>query len=217
VTGLGDTFWLLPGNQITLGVFLGTFSYALVVQRTVRTGHEGQFTPHVSLSVGILLAFVCVGTLIYFVGHMAGRINVDTVVELVSEDVTAAIARLTTQTEPPPPPALQSLVDPVSVTDPRRGYLQLIDEASLADWATAPGAVVRLLVRPGDYVFPGAPIAVIAPHVEGVADAIRSATAFGESRTSSADLEYAVRPLVEVVEFDDAKNRSCEARAPSLR
>ena len=48
---------------------------------------EGQFVPHLALSVGILLAFVCVGTLVFFVGHMAGRINVDTVIELVSDDV----------------------------------------------------------------------------------------------------------------------------------
>ncbi len=82
------------GNQLTLGAFLGTFSYALMVLRSVRTHSEGEFVPHLSLSIGILLAFVCVATLVFFVGHMAGRINVDTVIELVSEDVRRAIARL---------------------------------------------------------------------------------------------------------------------------
>ena len=65
------------GNQITLGAFLGTFSYALMVLRAVRTRSEGEFVPHLSLSVGILLAFVCVAALVFFVGHMAGRINVE--------------------------------------------------------------------------------------------------------------------------------------------
>ena len=42
----------------------------------------------------------------FFVGHMAGRINVDTVIELVAEDVRSAIQRLTTDTpQPAPPPA----------------------------------------------------------------------------------------------------------------
>ncbi len=82
------------GNQLTLGAFLGTFSYALMVLRAVRTHSEGEFVPHLSLSVAILLAFVCVATLVFFVGHMAGRINVDTVIELVSEDVRRAISRL---------------------------------------------------------------------------------------------------------------------------
>ena len=64
------------GNQLTLGAFLGTFSYTLMVLRSVRTHSEGEFVPHLSLTVSILLAFVCVATLVYFVGHMAGRINV---------------------------------------------------------------------------------------------------------------------------------------------
>ena len=85
------------GNQLTLGAFLGTFSYALIVLRSVRTQSEGEFVPHLSLTVAILLAFVCVGTLVYFVGHMAGRINVDTVIELVSAEVSAAIRRLTVE------------------------------------------------------------------------------------------------------------------------
>ena len=36
------------GNQVTLGIFLGTFSYALLVLRSVRTHDEGDFIPHVA-------------------------------------------------------------------------------------------------------------------------------------------------------------------------
>ena len=70
------------GNQATLGVFLATFSFALIVLRSVRTVAEHEFVPHVALSVALLLAFVCVGTLVFFVGHMADRINVDNVIEV---------------------------------------------------------------------------------------------------------------------------------------
>jgi uncharacterized membrane protein len=55
-----------------------------------------------------------------------------------------------------------------------------------------------MLVRPGDYVFPGAPIAVMTPAAEGADAAIRDATALGPQRVSSADLEFAVKQLVEV-------------------
>ena len=92
------------GNQMTLGVFLGTFAYALMVLRSVRTPDEGDFVPHLALSVGILLAFACVATLVYFVGHMAGRINVDAVIELVTDDVRSAIRRLTSEEPHPEPP-----------------------------------------------------------------------------------------------------------------
>ena len=82
--------------------------------------------------------------------------------------------------------------------DPRRGYLQQLDDEGLAIWAADHKTSIRLLARPGDYVFPGAPIALVKPMVEGIEAAIRDATALGPQRVSSADLEFAVRQLVEV-------------------
>ena len=186
------------GNQFTLGAFLGTFSYALMVLRSVRTESEGAFVPHLSLSVGILAAFVCVGTLVFFVGHMAGRINVDTVIELVSKDVRRAIGRVMLDKPPPSKPPAADWGAAEMVRDPRRGYLQQLDDEGLADWAAAHGASIRLLVRPGDFVFPGTAIAAVMPSVAGVAEAINDATAVGGQRVGSVGLDYAVRQLVEV-------------------
>lgn len=186
------------GNQLTLGAFLGTFSYALMVLRSVRTESEGAFVPHLALSVGIMLALVCVGTLVFFVGHMAGRINVDTVIELVSEDIGSAIQRLTSPEPQPAAPDLTMAQGAVQILDRRRGYLQQLHAEGLAGWAAEHGTVLRLLVRPGDYVFPGAPIALMIPAAEGADTAITAATALGPTRVSSADLEFAVRQLVEV-------------------
>ena len=186
------------GVQITLGVFLGTFSYALMVLRTVRTLEEGAFTPHLSMTIGIVLAFVCVATLVYFVGHMAGRINVDTVVELVSDDVRQAIDRLTVNEAEPEPPTSSFWTGATPVLDPRRGYLQELDAEGLADWAAENRTAIRLLVRPGDYVFPGTASAVVLNFVAGAEAAIRGAMALGVNRNSSMDLEFAVRQLVEV-------------------
>ena len=186
------------GNQVTLGAFLATFSYALQVLRSVRTQDEGSFTPHLALSVGVLLAFVCVAMLVYFVDHMANRINVDTVVELVSEDVTAAIAGLTSDKPTVEPPPAAFWQHAVAITDPRSGYLQQLDANGLADWAAEHGTAIRLLVRRGDFVFPGAPIAVMSVAVEGADAAIRNATALSATRGSAGDAEHAVRQLVEV-------------------
>ena len=186
------------GVQITLGAFLGTFSYALMVLRSVRTQDEGAFTPHLSLTVGILLAFVCVATLVYFVGHMAGRINVDTVVELVSDDVRSAIDRLTVDEPSPEPPAASYWTGATPIVDPRRGYLQELDADGLADWAAENDTAIRLLVRPGDYIFPGTPSALLLKPVAAADTAIHRAMALGATRVSSTDLEFAVRQLVEV-------------------
>lgn len=186
------------GVQFTLGAYLGTFSYALMVLRSVRTQDEGPFTPHLALTVGILLAFVCVATLVYFVGHMAKRINVDTVIELVSDDVQTALKATATDRAQPAAPAARFWAHATTIVDQRRGYLQQLDEAGLADWASHHGTAIRLLARKGDYVFPGAPIAVITVSVPEAEEAVRDATALGTSRGSAGDAEYAVRQLVEV-------------------
>ena len=186
------------GVQVSLGAFLGTFSYALMVLRSVRTQEEGVFTPHVALSVGILLAFGCVAVLVYFVDHMANRINVDTVVELVSQDIYESLATLKTAEPQPPLPPVDLWQGGTLVLDGRRGYLRHLDEDALADWACAQGTALRLLLRRGDYVFPGAPIAMLSVPVAGAEEAIRAATALGDTRGSVGDAEYAVRQLVEV-------------------
>ncbi|MEJ7688663.1 MAG: DUF2254 domain-containing protein [Variovorax sp.] len=186
------------GVQVTLGAFLGTFSYALMVLRSVRTQEEGPFTPHLALSFGILLAFACVATLVYFVGHMANRINVDTVVELVSDDIRNAMKAIVTDKPQPEPPPVAFWANATTIVDARRGYLQQLDEAGLADWAARHGTVVLLLARRGDYVFPGAPIAVMSVQVAKAEEAIRNASALGATRGSAGDAEYAVRQLVEV-------------------
>jgi uncharacterized membrane protein len=129
---------------------------------------------------------------------MAGRINVDTVIDLVSDDVNGMIDRLTTQDElpAPPPPEFWRKAQPISAD--RYGYLQQLDEDGLADWAAEHKTAVRLLVRPGHFVFPGAAIALVNPPSDGADQAISNATALGPERMSPADVEFAVRQLVEV-------------------
>jgi uncharacterized membrane protein len=187
------------GNQLTLGTLLGTFTYALIVLRSVRGIEEGGFIPHLSMTVGIALALCCVAMLIFFVGHIAGRINVDTVITLVGADLQASLRAIEpARDETTLPVNSQDWGDGVAVPSKRAGYLQELDVHGLVRWAEEHRAQLRLLVRPGHYVFPGATVALVRPAVAGVEDALRDAFALGPERTSQADLEYAIRQLVEV-------------------
>lgn len=52
-----DNFTRDRGNQVTLGVFLGAFAYALVVLRQVRGGEEQDlFVPQFAIAGGMALA-----------------------------------------------------------------------------------------------------------------------------------------------------------------
>lgn len=186
------------GAQWTLGVLLGAFAYSLLVLRSVRGDGDAAFVPHLAVSGGIVLAFGCIAMLVYFVHHMATRINVDTVIELVHRDLVATVMTLTEAGDPPTEIAPLDWTGAAEICDERSGYLQQLDIEGLADWACERQTHVRLLVRPGDYLFPGAPIALVKPARDGACEAIREATALSADRASPADLTYTVRQLVEV-------------------
>ncbi|MBC7706367.1 MAG: DUF2254 domain-containing protein, partial [Rhodoferax sp.] len=67
-------------NQVVLGTFVATFVYCLLVLRTIRRADEVAFVPHLSVTIGVLLAIVSVGVLIYFIHHISVSIQADQVV-----------------------------------------------------------------------------------------------------------------------------------------
>ena len=183
-------------NQYALGIFLGTFAYALIVLRTVRTAQESPFVPNIAVTGALLLALVCVGTLTWYVHHIASSINVERVVDTVHDDLVRSILAHTQEQAGmmPPPDALagQSIV--VDGSD----YVQAIDAESLADWAHAHDVRIALRVRPGDYVPRGAPVAVVSAAVDKADTAIGRAITFGSKPAALQDIEFSVRQLNEI-------------------
>lgn len=186
------------GNQLTLGVFLGTFGYALIVLRAVRGGEDEAFVPALGVTLGLVLAATCVALLIYFIHHVASRINVDTVIDLVHDDVVEDMERLTLDT------ACPVTVDDVDwetatpVCLAHQGYLQQVDMSALADWAAEHHCVVKLLKRPGEFVYPHVPFALTSTAVESAEAALWSRIALSRQGGSPADFTFPIAQLVEV-------------------
>lgn len=183
-------------NQVVLGIFLGTFAYALMVLRTVRTVQESPFVPHLAITGAIALALLSLATLVWFVHHIAVSINVETVVDAVHRDLCAAVEARTCETAGMTLPARLPTGGGVRIEG--SGYLQAVDEDGLADWAHAHGATVVLRVRPGDYVPRGFPVAFLSAGIEDVEVALNRALTFGRRPAALQDLEYSIRQLVEI-------------------
>lgn len=186
------------GNQVTLGVLLGAFAYALIVLRAVRGGEASPFVSSLGVTVGLILAAACIGLLIYFVHHVATRINVDTVIDLVYGDIQRDIERLTSPESDADPAIRVQWRGAAQVRLDGSGYLQQIDAAGLAAWAAEHDTTVRLLVRPGAFVYPGAVAALVSPPVDGAAAALHDATALSAQAGGADDLSYPILQLVEV-------------------
>ncbi len=85
-----------PTVHAVLTLFLGTFTFALTVLRTVRSGsgHQGDFVPQISVSLAFILEIASIMGLVYFLAHLTREIRVDTVMANVHRETTATISRL---------------------------------------------------------------------------------------------------------------------------
>ena len=187
-----------PGNQIALGAFVATFAYALLVLRTVRGPDEGGFVPHFAVTLGLVFGFACIGVLIWFVHHAASGINADTVIEGVYHELVDHLAAHTKAEPDPVAPPVSEWVDASMVRLDRDGYIQHLDQDGLADWAAENRCAVRLLVRPGEMIYPRSVVAMIKPYVKGAEGALDDALAIGGQQVPAEDLEFAARQLMEV-------------------
>ena len=87
------------GNQVTLGTFISTFVYCLLVLRRVHgsaaDGAEASyeaFVPHLSVILALVLALASVGVLIYFIHHVPETIDVDRLVASIGRELRSAVA-----------------------------------------------------------------------------------------------------------------------------
>lgn len=192
-----------PGNQYALGALVATFAYSLVALRSIHEGADVNFVPQLAVSVGLLMAFACVGVLIWFLHHVAASISVDRVVALVQKDLVAALRQVSLDM---PDAAARDITerempDATSPLDaPGYGYLRVLDDEALADWAAEHDAVIWLRVRPGGFILPGSMVGRIAPRMLAAEaqEMVARCMVIGDSRSVEQDVEFAVRQLVEI-------------------
>ena len=207
------------GNQITLGTFIATFLYCLLVLRTIRTAGEGdgaigEFVPHVAILVGLALAVASVGVLIYFIHHVPESIHVSNLVAGVGRDLLGKVDTLFPERigaggaateadgDDPESPLPDGFYDDAQrVAADGAGYVSGIDADAILRLACEHDLLLRVRHRPGDFVADGDTL-VLAWPPDRVSDeactAIRTAFAWGAQRTARQDVRFLVDELVEI-------------------
>lgn len=193
-------------TQHTLGIFVGTFVYCLVVLRTVRGGAD-PFVPAASVSVAILLATGALGWLVYFIHHIGHGINANVIVDriagetiqIIDEEFPITVGRADTHPEDCVPSPMQD--DATMVEATRSGYVQLIDRERLLELARAHDLVIHQQHGIGEFVVEGNPLVAVVPAAR-VTDELREACVecfdLGEVRTMQQDIQYGVRQIVDI-------------------
>ena len=192
------------GNQLVLGVFIGTFTYTLLVLRTVRSPDEGAgFVPGVAVTLAIVLAIVNIGVLIFFIDHSARSIQVSTILARVTARTRDHIARRFPSDVGRPEPA-SALPEPQGIphiVEARRsGYLQHVDGDALFRVGHEGQRLIVMDVEIGSFVLEGTPLARVAGPAltDEVADEIRSAFVVGGQRTPGQDVEFGFIEIADI-------------------
>lgn len=201
--------------QVTLGLFLATFIYALTVLRAVRNaGDDGQteFVPQIAITTAFALAVTSVLGLVLFLAHLTEQIRVETMLRTVHRDamrtMRATLPRVEPETQrapgqvaPQPPPGA------LTAAAKEDGFLTWIDHDELLTLACEEEAIVSIEVHPGRFVVRGIPVGTAWPSAGGwfgddVAERIAARIAgcihTGVERTSAQDVGYGLRQLTDV-------------------
>ena len=198
------------GNQLSLATFIGSFVYALIVMRSVRSESETAssvaeaaattlpgFTPQLSRLVACILMAMCVAVLVYFLNHIPSSIRINKVLEGIGTRLLEAVRETY--------PVEDSLRDAVRPKDGKEvasrntGYVQLIDFADLEELAREKNATFSLTVRTGDFVHRDLPLMKVSGVNPGeIEDAVRRAFTLGPTRTPEQDPQFLIDELVEI-------------------
>ncbi len=197
--------------HVTLALFLGTFSYALAVLRTVRDESDriGEFVPRISVSLAFLLCLASVVGLVVFLAHLARKIRVEAMLVQVHQDATEALRRILPVLEdgdggPELGPAAPA--DAMPVPAPDNGFLLTLDSEALLQAARGVDAVILVDQGPGSSLVRGVPVGVawaregkLGPEdAERLREAVAEAVTTGIERTAVQDIGYGLKQLTDV-------------------
>ena len=200
------------GTQLTLGTFVATFVYAVLVLVSIGPGSRGTFVPHIGVTVTLALTVADMGVLIYFIHHTATSIQLPQVIASIARDLAEAIKVQGGHDAWPAPsgaqvsgPSAAELLTRMraeggEVRAPGSGYLQFIRQRSLVQLAAGADAVIALDYRPGHFLVQGHPFASVWPPeaADRVSEALGRAHITGPYRTLTQDISFGIDQLVEI-------------------
>ncbi len=194
--------------QITIGTYVGTFVYSLLVLRAVGSYGDADFVPRLSVTIASLLGIFAVVLLIVFLHHVSQMVQVSQVVANIANATLARIdiiypERYGTTSGTDSSSDLRDqwrLQEPGRVLAPHAGYVQRIVLDDLVKGAAPHAERMAILVCPGDFVTAEAPVAEIWP-VDAADDcerAILGVMVIASERDLRQDIDFGVRQLADI-------------------
>ena len=148
-------------NQFVLGAFIGTFSYSLLILKSIYQSDVASGIPQLAITFAIMMAIVCALLLVYFVQHMVHSIQASHVIQGASNDAISNIHywyRTYCDTEHQRHVAESEDIDDycywhkIPIYAPVSGYLEQLYTESLVTLAKDYGGVIEMYTHLGQFV-----------------------------------------------------------------
>ncbi len=205
-------------NQVVLGVFVGIFTYCIVVLRTIRGGDDDSvFVPSIAVVTGVLLALVGIGFLIYFIHHIAVSIQASTIIGEVYDETIEVVDELFPHRmgENAPEEELENLekfsreANWQTIRSTQTGYIQNIDIQGLLNFTERREIILKMERGVGEFVIAGAPLASVTDRAQAnganlkidkeTTEKLNRIYAIDNFRTVDQDVAFGIRQIVDIV------------------
>ncbi|QEG24667.1 DUF2254 domain-containing protein [Mariniblastus fucicola] len=213
-----------PTTHFTLGIFVSTSLFCILVLASIREIDGQAFVPAASVVVGIMLTVVCLATLVYYIHDMSLAIQAPNVIQHSADDLDEAIERLfpagigehaeENDAGQFDESALESAEEKLGeclllINCGKVGYLQAMEDETIMNLANQESLTIRFLARPGDFLFNERPLVEIWRHEidpersteefrEDISKSIQDSLIVGPERTHLQDIRHAFNELVDI-------------------
>lgn len=187
-------------SQTSMGIFIGTFAYAFIVLREVRSGTGGdEFVPAISIGVAFSLMLISLGVFIRYVNHVAQSIRAGSVISTVSKATRAVLDEQLPDRQDEA--QARSWRPYRTILSPKAGLLRSFDGEALVELARRCDVVMELVPGVGGFVPEGAPLVrVLGDPSELREEDVIGQISLGEERTMHQDPTFGLRQLVDIAE-----------------
>jgi uncharacterized membrane protein len=191
-----------PTTKISLGVFMATFIYALLVLRTIGTADDPNFVPNNSISLALLMLLISMLLFLRLIHTTTQGLRVAAVLRGLGRDGLEVIDRVYPDPADGPdvgPPGFGNAPTRAVDYQYEPGALQSVDARGLVAIARKAGVVIELVPPVGDFLGPDEPLFVIHGEGAGIDDELlRRSVATGDERTMRQDPAFAFRLLADI-------------------
>jgi uncharacterized membrane protein len=197
-------------TQFVLGMFVATFVYCISAATSIPPIEKVPDAPQITATFGLLLMLGTFASLILLVQHISTMLQAPNIVAAAGAELLEVIFAETpdevgiSESQPQnnreaPETLLESEAYPVQVES--TGHIQYIDLDYILTLAREQGLFIRVMRKPGLFVWQGTTVALVWPAAKvdiPLSKQIRRAFHFGRQRVPTQDLLYAVNQLTEI-------------------